>query len=73
MSRFSYTEKIELKKEIMELSKEDWKSICTGILIPHNENITISKGGVFFCLMNISDSSVIKIKEYINHKKTIVV
>lgn len=74
MSSYSkYQANLELKKQILALTKDDWKSICTCILIPNNESITISKGGVFFCLMNISDNSILKIKEYINHKKNITI
>ena len=69
----SYEEKIELKSKILQLSKDDWKSICTCILIPNNEKITINKGGGFLCLMNISDKSIIKIKKYIKHKKNITI
>lgn len=69
-SKFGYEYRLKLKKLIEEeLDESDWKCICKSILIPNEENITINKGGVCFCLNNISDDSVIKIKDYIEHKQ----
>lgn len=62
-----------LKKDILNLNKTDWKCICQCILIPLSEKITITKRGVFFCLMTISDDAVQRIKEYISHKNNVTV
>ncbi len=66
----SFEARTILKERLLALTKDDWVSICTGILIPNHENITINKSGVFFCMLNLSDESVLKIKNYIDHKNT---
>jgi len=67
---FTYEEKLKLKEEILKLTPNDWTSICTGILIPNNERLTIKQGGVFFCLINTSNKSVNAIKRFIEHKNS---
>ncbi len=68
-SLFSYNDRLKLKKQILELTPSDWKNICQSILIPNQENITINRGGVFFCLTKICDDSILKIENYIKHRK----
>jgi len=64
-----YIEMQNLKSQIMSLTTTDWECICKSILIPSDEKkITITKRGVFFCLMNLSDEAIEKLKEYIGHK-----
>lgn len=67
-----YNEMKKMKKEILKLNKTDWESICKSILLPSNEKITITKRGVFFCLLNISEESINKINSYIRHKKKVI-
>ena len=70
-NKISYEEGLLLRAEILSLDENDWKSICTCILKPNNEPMTICKTNVFFNLMAISDNSINKIREYIRHKKSI--
>lgn len=65
--QFTYQDRLHLKQNILNLSKSDWKSICTCILIPNEEKITINTAGVYFCLMSLSDDTIIKINQYIKH------
>ena len=66
-NRKRYEERSKLREDILKLKPTHWTSICTGILIPNNENITINKSGVHFCLMSISNESIDKIKRFIKH------
>lgn len=70
-TKYTYSDRKQLKNEIECLDKNDWESIVTGILKANNENITINSNGVCIDLMTISDNSIVKIKEYIQHKNNI--
>lgn len=70
-TKYDYNERIKLKKDILNLSHTEWKDICSCILIPNNENITINRNCTVFDLMSVSDKSIIQIKKYINHTKNV--
>ncbi len=71
MDNDHYTRVKNLREKIMKLKKDDWKSICLCILMPNDENVTISHSGVFFCIDKLSEKSISQIEEYIDHIKTI--
>lgn len=67
-----YNQRVDLKQKILSLSNEDWKHICRLILIPNNENLTINRSGVCFCMMKLSDKSIESIQKYIENKNIIM-
>ena len=67
----TYEQKLKLRQEILSLSPDDWKSICSIILIPNNENLTVNENGVYFCLNNISNKSIQSIINYIQHRNNV--
>lgn len=67
----TYEQKLKLRQEILSLTSDDWKSICSIILIPNNENLTVNENGVYFCLNNISNKSIQSIITYIQHRKNV--
>ena len=58
----------KIRDDLMKLEKDDWKGICTGILIANGEEITITKSGVTFCLMSLSQRTLEQIQQFISHK-----
>ncbi len=69
MTKLSHADKLILKRNLMRMPKSDWEFICKCILLPNKESLTITKGGVFFCLMNISDKSVMEIQKFVSDKR----
>jgi hypothetical protein len=67
MTFFTYEDKLKLKEEILKLNKNDWWNIYNNILEKNKEPITINKSGLLFDLINISNKSLILIKEYIDN------
>jgi hypothetical protein len=65
---FDYQEKQKIKKQIMELSEEEWVNIFY-IIKNNNEQYTINKSGLLFDLINISNETLMKIKKYIESTK----
>lgn len=66
-----YNDRLNLKDIILNLSKNNMESICTHILLPNHENVTVNQSGVFFDLMTLSDTSIQQIKKHIDHIKQI--
>ncbi len=64
-----HQELLQLRADLLALSPDDWLSICKCILIPNDENITINKSGVHFCLMSISEQSISDMKKFLVHKQ----
>jgi len=62
---YTYNDKIKIKSQIEKLSYNDWIQIYL-ILKNEKENFTINKNGLLFDLINISNSTLDKINNYIN-------
>ncbi len=65
---FNYQDKLKLKEEIIKLNSHDWFQIY--IILKNNKNsFTTNNSGLFFDLINISNDSLVLIKNYINNLK----
>lgn len=65
---FNYSDKLKLKEEIIKLSSHDWFQIYI-ILKNHEESFTTNNSGLFFDLINVSNNSLVLIKNYIDNLK----
>ena len=63
---FNYKEKLKIKNKIDKLTEDEWIQIFY-ILKNNNESYTINKNGLFFDLINITNSTLEKIKNYIDN------
>lgn len=68
-NKYTYEYRLQLKEIILNLPKNACESICTHILIPNGENITVNQSGVLFDLNTISNHSIEQIKQYIDHMR----
>ena len=66
---FTLEDKLTLKEQIVKLSPDDWWNIYRDILVKNEEPFTVNEAGLFFDLINISNKSLMKIKEYIKNIK----
>ena len=65
---FNYQDKQKLKEEIIKLSSHDWFQIYI-ILKNNKESFTTNNSGLFFDLINVSNNSLVLIKNYIDNLK----
>jgi len=65
---FNYQDKQKLKEEIIKLSSHDWFQIYI-ILKNNKDSFTTNNSGLFFDLINVSNDSLVLIKNYIDNLK----
>ena len=65
---FNYQDKLKLKEEIIKLNSHDWFQMYI-ILKNNGESFTTNNSGLFFDLINISNDSLVLIKNYIDNLK----
>ena len=65
---FNYQDKLKLKEEIIKLSSHDWFQIYI-VLKNNKESFTTNNSGLFFDLINVSNDSLVLIKNYIDNLK----
>ena len=65
---FNYQDKLKLKEDLIKLSKYDWFQIYI-ILKNNNEQFTTNNSGLFFDMINISNDSLVLIKNYMDNLK----
>ena len=65
---FNYQDKQKLKEEIIKLTSHDWFQIYI-VLKNNKESFTTNNSGLFFDLINISNDSLVLIKNYIDNQK----
>ena len=64
---FTYENKLKLKEDILNLTKNDWWNIYNNILEKNDEPITVNNTVLLFDLINISNKSLTLIKNYIDN------
>ena len=65
---FNYQDKLKLKEEIIKLNSHDWFQMYI-ILKNNEESFTTNNSGLFFDLINVSNDSLVLIKNYIDNQK----
>ena len=65
---FNYQDKLKLKEEIIKLSSHDWFQIYI-ILKNNKESFTTNNSGLFFDLINVSNNSLVLVKNYVDNLK----